>query len=283
MQIGTVQSLWRYPVKSMQGENLTAVQVGPLGVAGDRGYAVRDEHAGEIRGAKKLPGLLHFSARYLQPPTETDIPPAEVTLPDGKTVRTDHPDINAWISRALGRDVTLWSRQPAENVEHYRRAAREIDDLRRVLGLEEGEEIPPLEGLPSDLMHYVSPLGTYFDAYPLHLLTTASLRTLSAHHPGGQFTPERFRPNIFIATADSVGRRDETTWKGRVVRLGEVELLVRAPTIRCVMTTLPQGVLPKDPRILRTIVEHTAHHLGVYATVNRPGQIRVGDPVELIT
>lgn len=120
MRIGTLQSLWRYPVKSMLGERLNVTSIGLLGLPGDRGYAIRDERAGEIRGAKKIPGLLRFSARYLEQPTDAHIPPAEVTLPDRTTVRTDHPAAHILLSQALGQEVTLWPRQPAENTDHYR-------------------------------------------------------------------------------------------------------------------------------------------------------------------
>jgi uncharacterized protein YcbX len=281
MQIGAIHSLWRYPVKSMLGERLTMTDIGALGFPGDRGYALRDERAGEIRSAKKMPGLLQFSARYVETPVGTSIPPAEITLPDRTTVRTDDPSVHGRLSGALGHEVTIWPRQPADNVEHYRRHPRPKEELLQVLGLEEGEALPSFEGLPADIFQYVSPLGTYFDAYPLHLLTTASLRALSAYHPEGQFAPERFRPNLVVATEG--GKDEEAAWEGKVVRIGEVELLIGVPTIRCVMTTLPQGELPKDPRVLRTVVQHNSHHVGVYVTVKRPGEVRVGDPVELIS
>lgn len=281
MRVGVIQTLWRYPVKSMLGERLDVAPVGPLGVPGDRGYAIRDERAGEIRGAKKIPGLLRFSARYVAEPTDASIPPAEITLPDGTAVRTDDPDVHARLSHALGHEVTLWPRQPADNTEHYRRHPRAMEEIRQILGLEAGDPLPSFEGLPQDIFHYVSPLGTYFDAYPLHLLTTASLRALTAHYPEGQFVPERFRPNLVIDTAED--GQEEDTWKGKTLRIGTVELLIGVPTIRCVMTTLPQGHLPKDPRILRTVVQHHGHQAGVYATVTRPGVVRVGDPVELLS
>lgn len=281
MKVGTIQNLWRYPVKSMLGEQLSTVPVSRLGFPGDRGYAIRDEQAGEIRGAKKIPNLLQCSARYLESPSEARIPPAEVTLPDGTTVRTDAADTHTRLTQALGRPVTLWPRQPAENTDHYRRKERDPKELREVLGLKEGDPLPSFEGIPEDLFHYVSPLGTYFDAYPLHILTTASLRSLTQHYPEGQFAPERFRSNIVVASDGVSDEKEEESWKGKTIRIGEVELQVVVPTIRCVMTTLPQGTLPKDPRILRTLVHHHSQHLGVYVTVKRTGTIRIGDAVEV--
>ncbi|MGE0681046.1 MAG: MOSC domain-containing protein [Candidatus Binatia bacterium] len=282
MRIGTVQSLWRYPVKSMLGERVTATSIGPLGLPGDRGYAIRDERVKEIRSAKKIPSLFQFSARYVDTPTDTHLPPVEITLPNRATVRTDDPQVHTRLSEAFGHAVTIWPRQPAEDVDHYRRSPRPMEETRQVLGLEEGEPLPSFEGIPPDIFRYVSPLGTYFDAYPLHLLTTSTLQALSTLYPEGQFAPERFRSNIVIATDANNGGNDEPAWKGKTVRVGEVEFLVSVPTIRCVMTTMPQGNLPKDPRILRTIVQQHDHHVGVYATVQRTGEIQVGDSVELL-
>jgi len=283
MRIGVIQSLWRYPVKSMLGEQLSSTQLGLLGIPGDRGYAIRDERVGEIRGAKSIPQLFQFSARYLAIPSDTDIPPVEITLPDQTTVRTDDSTIHTQISQALGREVTIWPRQPKENTDHYLRAPGGIGDLRPVLGLEEGEPLPSFEGIPEEIFQYVAPLGTYFDAYPIHLLTTASLQGLSAHYPEGQFVPQRFRPNIVIATDDTSTADVEASWKGKTLRVGTVEIAVGVPTIRCVMTTLPQGNLPKDPRILRTLAQKNGHHVGSYAMVQKVGEIRVGDVVELLS
>ena len=282
MRIGTIQSLWRYPVKSMLGEQITSTTISQLGIPGDRGYAIRDEKAGEIRGAKNIPQLFQFSARYLATPSDTHIPLAEITLPNQATVRTDDPTINTQLSQTLGREVTIWPRQPKDNREHYRRAPGGLGDLRPLFGLEEGEPLPSFEGIPEEIFQYVAPLGTYFDAYPLHFLTTASLQGLSTHYPEGQFALQRFRPNIVIATDDNSTPDLEASWKGKVLRIGSVEISIGVPTIRCVMTTLQQGTLPKDPRILRTVVKENGQHVGSYATVHNGGDLHVGDVIELI-
>jgi uncharacterized protein YcbX len=74
MVIGQVRQIWRYPVKSMAGEQLDRSLVGLAGVHGDRGWALRDQTAGEVRGAKKWPVLLQCSTRYREPPTAATIP-----------------------------------------------------------------------------------------------------------------------------------------------------------------------------------------------------------------
>lgn len=69
MIIGMVGEVWRYPVKSMGGERLDDCAVGTAGLLGDRGWAVHDDVAGEIRGERHLPLLLPYAARYWEPPT----------------------------------------------------------------------------------------------------------------------------------------------------------------------------------------------------------------------
>ena len=101
--IGRIAEIWRYPVKSMGGERLRSCEVGTFGLPGDRGWAVRDEVAGEIRGAKKLPGLMLCRATYTQEPAVGRVPPADITLPDGAHFASDSPEANARLSEFLGR------------------------------------------------------------------------------------------------------------------------------------------------------------------------------------
>ena len=83
--IGTVKEIWRYPVKSMAGERMQRANVSARGIYGDRGWAIRDEKAGEIRNARKLPALLHCTAVYLREPAADDAPPVQITMPNGTT------------------------------------------------------------------------------------------------------------------------------------------------------------------------------------------------------
>lgn len=281
-RIGTVKELWRYPVKSMGGERIAETVVGPLGVPGDRGWALRDEAKGEIRGAKKLPALLRCSAAYRTEPGPTHVPPAEITFPDGSRVRSDDPDAAVRLSSLLGREVTLWPRQPAEDTEFYRRAAPDDPDLmaelRQVFGRTDEEPIPDITAFPPELMEFTSPLGTFFDAYPIHLLSTAALAALG---PADVFDRRRFRPNLFIESAPELEGLVEHGLAGRRIHVGGLVLHGEMPTARCVMTTLPQPGIEKDPGVLRTIVRDAAQCLGLYATVVTPGRVAVGDAVEV--
>jgi len=129
MRVGTLRELWRYPVKSMRGERLEVCRVEQrVGIPGDRSWALRDQRAGEIRGAKKIPQLLELAARVLEEPVGETVPRIELELPDGRVVTSDDPKVSDWISQAVGREVTLEARRPATDLDHYRRARR-IDDV----------------------------------------------------------------------------------------------------------------------------------------------------------
>lgn len=284
--VGTVRALWRYPVKSMVGEALSRTPVGPLGFPGDRGWAVRDEQAGEIRGAKKLPALMRCRARFVSEPQAGDAPPAaEIILPDGTTLRADDPRAAEALSALLGRPVTLWPLQPPDRLEHYRRGTPDTADfmgeLRQIFGRLPDEPLPDLSVFPPELMEFTSPVGTHFDAAPLHLVTTATLATLGGD-AAERFDPRRFRPNVVVATPDGSRGLVENGWCGRRLAVGAAVIEISVPTPRCVMTTLETDGLPKDPSVLRTIVREGEQCLGVYATVVTPGAITVGDPVRLV-
>jgi len=285
MRLGRVIGIWRYPVKSMGGERLDACTVGAHGIPGDRGWALRDEAAGEIRGAKKLPDLMRCKARYATEPSEGRLPPAEITLPDGATVRSDAPDAAARLGALLGRRVSLWPIQPATEHEHYRRGAPDHADmeteLREIFGRLPDEPLPDLSTIPQELFEFTSIPGGYFDVYPLHLLTTATLRALGARNASSRFDPRRFRPNFLVEPEDDATGFVELDWCGRTLSIGGARVRVEMPVVRCVMTTLPQDDLPKDPQVLRTVVRDASQNVGVYGQIVGSGRVAVGDAVEI--
>src|SRR5579863_8513805 len=255
--IGRVKQLWRYPVKSMSGERLEAAQITARGIPGDRGWALRDEKSGEVRGAKKMPALMSCAASYVEEPSGNAIPPACLRLPDGASVLTTDPAANEMLSKLLGRVVTIWPQQAAERRDFYRRHPDNPDfnlELREIMGRLADEPLPDFTGIPPEIFEFTSPLGTFFDAFPLHLLTTGSLREIAAHNPGADFDVRRFRPNILIESEESVTGFAEAEWAGREIAIGESRIALTIPTMRCVMTTLEQEGLRKDSTVLRTIV-----------------------------
>lgn len=267
-ELGTVVSLWRYPVKSMMGEELNASEVTERGVLGDRAYALVDSSDGKAATAKnprKWPHLYDFQATFVEPvPVAGRDAPVRITLPDGTTVTSDQTDLNETLSKALNREVT------------FRGAQR---------GAVSAEEYwPDMGGLDhrNTVTDFTLPEGTFFDCATVHLLTTATLDRLRELYPQGRFEVRRFRPNLVVQLASGEKGFAENAWVGHTLAIGdEVRLSVTGPCGRCVMTTLAQGDLPSDSGILRTAVQHNQGHVGVYATVVRSGMIRCGDRVRL--
>lgn len=286
MELGRVKEIHRYPVKSMAGERLDRTTIGERGIPGDRGWAVRDEVRGGIRGAKKIPALMRCAARYVEDPRDGKIPPAEIMLPDGQRILSDADGASRRLSEAIGHAVTLWPLLPPTALEHYRRGAPDDDDLERELramfGRQPDEPLPDLAKLPPELFEYESPPGTYFDAYPLLLLTDASLRHMQAAAPGSTFDVRRFRPNLLIEMPPGSAPLPELGWTSSRLRIGEAEIVTTIECPRCVMTTHGFADLPRDPQIMRALVRETGGSLGVYASVVRPGRVNVGDRVLLV-
>jgi uncharacterized protein YcbX len=282
-EIGRVEELWRYPVKSMGGERIARARVCPgTGIAGDRGWAVRDESAGEMRGAKHIPGLLRCRARSLAEAEPGAAAPAEIELPDRARLASTDPAIHEALSRALGRKVTLWSLRPSADRAHYRRAGRAtLEDVRDLLGLLPGEPLPAFgSASPPELAEFTSRPGTYFDAHDLHVLSRASLARLAAAAPGSRIDVRRFRPNLLIDTGDAAGQ-PERDWCGRELRVGTLRLRVLEPTLRCSMTVHAQADLPRDPAVMRALVRETGQQLGVSVSVLEAGELAAGDRVWL--
>jgi hypothetical protein len=269
--LGSVVSLWRYPVKSMMGEELNSSDVMQRGLLGDRAYALVDGSDGKVASAKnprKWPNLFDFRANFIEPPhIGTKIPQVRITLPDGTIVTSEQSNLNQVLSKALNREVTL--------------EATEFPNP----GTVNAEEYwPDLEDLDfrDTVTDFALPEGTFFDCAVVHLLTTVTLDQLRELYPQGRFEVRRFRPNIVVEP--SSGEKDfiENDWIGHMLVIGkEVRLSITGPCPRCVMTTLPQGDLPRDLGILRTAAKNNKANVGVYASVLQGGTIRRGDSVRL--
>ena len=274
-----VDELWRYPVKSMIGQRVDEVEIDDLGIVGDRTWATRDLERGGIRGAKKIGGLMRCAA------ADRGDGHAVITLPDATTVATDDEDCDERVSAALGHRVSLQALRPADDLEHYRRGAPDSDDamaeIRGLFGREPDEPLPDFTVFPPEIMEFESLPGTYYDAFPLLILTTSSLRSLAEAVPEAAVDVRRFRPSLVIDTGDAPGY-PEFAWTGQRLSLGDVELEVGARCPRCVMVTEEiDETTPADRSVLRHIVRELGQDFGVYATVRRPGRVRVADEVRL--
>jgi uncharacterized protein len=278
-QAGSVVALWRYPVKSMMGEELNASTVTERGLLGDRAYALVDRSTGKVASAKhprKWPRLFDFRAAYVDTPRrDASLPPVRITLPDGTVLATDQADLNSTLSRELHQEVTL---------EEAERGLQPVVEstLPNPWTPRAEEYWPDMEGLDyrDTVTDFDLPEGTFFDLAVVHVLTTATLDRLRELYPQGRFEARRFRPNIVVRTPDDANGFVENDWIGSTVRIDdEVQLRITGPCPRCVMTTLPQADLPKDAGILRTAAQHNQVNVGVYAAVVRGGEIRRGAAV----
>src|SRR6266536_746480 len=268
MNLGSVVSLWRYSHKNMMGEELNATEITERGLVGDRAYALVDSSDGKVATAKnprKSPRLFDFRATFIEPArAAAKVPPVRIALPDGTTVTSDQGALNHILSTALNREVTLGAAQRgAVNAEEY---------------------WPDMEGLDhrDTVTDFTLPEETFFDCAVVHLLTTATLDRLRELYPQGRFEVRRFRPNVVVQLGSGEKGFAENAWVGYALAIGTaVRLNITSPCGRCVMTTLAQGDLPKDPGILRTAAQHNQVNVGVYAAVVRGGTIRRGDPVRI--
>ena len=275
MTARSVKALFRYPIKSMLGEQLDQTEIAEWGIPGDRGWAVRDEKRGGIRGGKKIPQLMTLAA------TSTEAGPM-ISAPDGEAMPANALEINEWLSIKLDHPGSLWPLLPADQLDHYRRGAPDTDDfeeeLRTVFGRLPGEPIPDLTAF-AELLEFESPPGTYFDAFPLMLLTQQSLDTMNQLAPESHFDLRRFRPNVLIDCQGSADAFPEQAWIGKTMTLGGVTLKIESTCPRCSMTTHGFSDLPRDTQIMREMVAHSEGNLGVYATIVHSGIVTAGDEV----
>lgn len=279
-----VEEIWQYPVKSMVGTTVPSAEVTPTGLVGDRTWAARDQVRGGIRGAKVLGGLMQLSARYVSEGATGGA--VAIGLPDGSTVTTDDPDVDARVSAAIDHDVALESLRPPDDVDHYRRGEAYHDDvmveLRSIFGREEDEPLPDLSQFPPEIIEFESPPGTYHDVHPLMLMSTSALRSLGEALPESQVDVRRFRPSLVIDTGDADGH-PERGWIGRRLRIGGAVVAIVGGCPRCVMVTRRiDDATPQDRTILRHIVRELDQDVGVYATVVEPGPVAAGDEVALL-
>jgi uncharacterized protein YcbX len=225
---GSVVTLWRYPVKSMLGEELNASNVTARGLMGDRGYALVDAADGKIASAKnprKWLRMFEFRAAFAPDADPgASLPTVRITLPDGDVVTSAQADHDERRSRALGRAVSL---QAAEPGDHQPDGA-----LARGHRAGTAEEYwPDIDGLGyrDTVTDFDLPQGTFFDCAIVHLLTTATLGQLREFSPRGRFEVRRFRPDIVVDTSEHSSGFAEDAWIGHTIQIGDrVRLSINA-------------------------------------------------------
>ena len=286
----TITDIFRYPVKSMKGHSLTSALMTKRGIPGDRAWALKDEERGGIKGGKRFPQLLSMTPVFASEPNEQNISPTvSITLQDGQVVSSTDPDINATLSKAVGSPVSLWPILPEDQLEHYLRPPMDENvDVeayyREIFARNPDEPLPDVSLFPEEVLKYESPPGSYFDAFPILIMSRASLIHLNevAAAAGGQsnFDVRRFRPNILL-DIDANGF-PENQWMGRRAKIGSAVIKFEMPCPRCVITTHGFEDLPKDPKIMRHLVKENGGNLGAYVSIETPGTFAQGDVIALL-
>jgi hypothetical protein len=290
--VGTVKARWRFPVKSMRGEQLETADLTERGLVGDRAYALIDIETGKVMSGKTPrlgPNLLGCRAAFVDAPgADDEQPPVRITLPDGTSVTSDARDVDGTLSAFFGRRVKLERSAPADfTIDHYHPDIEDLDpEGHRDIVTESklGSAFFAAAGLPSAV-----PVGAFFDLFPVSVLTTSTLDRLNEVRPESRFDERRFRMNVVLSTGEAGFL--ENGWPGHRLQIGDAARLdVVIPDPRCVMTTLAQDELPKDNEVLRTLARQNRIDVagglypcaGVYATVASTGTIRERDGVTLL-
>jgi uncharacterized protein len=275
--VGSVGELWRYPVKSMLGEQKTELLITERGSLGDRAWALRELTSGRIASAKRFPRLLEFRATYEVEPTPDGPGRARIEIPGGRVVHPDEDDVSAVISKVLGRPMRLEGQARSDEKTGI--------DRETVFGDVPVSDMKP-EWTPETMPDYFQlKKDTFFEIGSVYLLASGSVDHLRTLQGGtARIDRRRFRPNIYVHTTPEWSGFVEDAWVGGTLAVGESLLVDELqPTLWCVTSTLAQEDLPRDLSVLRTTAQHHGGCLGVYASVKAAGRVRVGDPVVLLS
>jgi uncharacterized protein len=278
--LGTVLTLRRYPVKSMLGEDVTAVGVTSAGLAGDRALALIHLTTGHVVSAKNprlWRAMLTLTARQANGATQ-------ITFPGGKIAWSTDADIDDLLSDFLGQPVTLTATPPEDAAMEHADPDEVIDN-----GVTAEHQTTMVQ------IGMGAPDGAFFNFAPVHLITTATLDRLAELNRGDPVDEHRYRPNVVIRTPPQTAGFTENDWLGRDLTIGpDLVLRIVARTPRCAVPTLAHGdTILRDPAPLRIVARHnrvmprvssTAPEpcAGVYAEVVTPGRISVGDRLSLV-
>lgn len=258
-QVGTVASLWRYPVKSMAGERLDEAFVGFSGVYGDRLYAFRSSAAPKgfpFLTAREQRFLLSCRPRFRQPESAarpSNLLEAQALAPGVTPLYPEAADLAMEVDLPNGEVVSL-------------------DDPALVQRLGEG-----VSGTPElTLMRSERSLT---DCRPVSLLSLQTVHQLG-EEIGQAVDPRRFRANLIV---DLAGPFAEDGLVGKTLRLGsQVVLSVLERDPRCVLITLDPDTGAALPELLRQIAQAHGGMTGVYAAVLVEGLVHPGDAVEVV-
>lgn len=259
--VGKIESLWRYPVKSMRGDELQEAFVGFPGVYGDRVHAFRSSAA--PKGFPYLTGREQESLLLYRP-------------------RFRHPEramkpVNLAEAEALGSGLTPVYADLADFVVDVDTPAGErlaIDDPRLISMLREG--IPESHELT--LLRSVRAMT---DCRPVSIISMQTVRQLSKEF-GVAADERRFRANLYIHL-ESGKAFGEDEFVGRTLRIGaRAQIAVEKRDSRCKMITLDPDTAQANPEVMKRLARDHEGMAGIYGAVLTEGSVRPGDAIALL-
>jgi uncharacterized protein len=259
--IGTVESLWRYPVKSMRGEEMEEVFAGYPGIYGDRLFAF--ESSACPKGFPFFTGrdqrqMIRYRASFRNPQKAArpvNWSEAQKLSPNLNPISADASELMVDVETPEGDSFAI--DDPAL-----------IDNLRANV-----DEKHQLTLLRSD--------KAITDCRPLSIFAVQTAKKLR-EETGVAVDKRRFRANVYIDLKSSEGFAEDQ-FVGRSLRLGsKVTVAILQRDARCMMITLDPETAEKTPAILKAVAQAHEGMAGVYGAVLVEGMIRKGDPVELL-
>lgn len=250
--VGTIQSVWRYPAKSMRGEAIDKAFVGYSGLIGDRVYAIHsDQRATRFPWftARNHPELIRHIARFRQA--------AETLAPVNP--EASHPN--------LPDDAVF-----EVEVETPDGVIAPLDDLYVA-------SLPTKDGETLSLRY--SPRN-FVDVTPISLISRQTVEQLETE-VGAPLGFERFRANFNVEWTDQSGFFEDSL-VGKRLRIGEqVEIALTERDARCKMITLDPTTAEAMPDLLKHVLAQHDGCAGVYGSVVREGFVQPGDKIEVLT
>jgi uncharacterized protein len=257
--IGKVESLWRYPVKSMRGEELNEVFVSFAGVYGDRLFAFKS--TARPKGFPYLTGreqkkMLLYRPRFRHPDKAAKPPnlaEAEDIGPGLNPISADPTDLAVDVETPSGEVLP-------------------VDDPVLIRKLGEGLGEP-------DALTLLRSERAMTDCRPVSLFSIQTAHRLG-EELGADLDKRRFRANIFMDLASTPGFAEDR-FVGRTLRIGSkavISILERDP--RCAMITIDPDTAERNTAILSKVTKDHDGKAGVYGAVLAEGVVRVGDDIE---
>jgi uncharacterized protein len=240
-----ITQLWRYPVASIGGETVASADISRQGIWGDRTHGLFDATSGSVAAPEK--DRRWHKALLLSASLDATNAPV-ICFPDGRLLSIEDQRACECLSEYFGFDVGIGRIDPESPHRQYPRIEHR------------------------------------YKHFPLHVLTTGSLRHLARLRDVADIDARRFRPNIVLqdtSTDDAVSSFEETMWVGRRAQIGSVELAIEEEATRCGITIIPQSGIEGDPEILRTILRNNKRRFGAYCSVQSDGTLNIGDGFRL--